>query len=599
MLLGKYINKYYLKYALYFIIGVVALVLVDYYQLKIPELLGKIVDTSSMSINEELIASVVIELIIVAVVLCIGRIVWRLALLTTSKKIETSLRRTMFEKSERLSQKYYHENKVGTVMAWYTNDLETVEEYLGWGSIMLVDAIFMSILVIIKMVNLDIALSIITAIPVVLIIIWGGLVEKFMAMKWDKRQQAFDDLYDFTQENFTGIRVIKAFVKENQEIKAFAKIAKKNKDVNVDFVKTSVLFDVLIEVICGTVFAFLLGVGGYFVYSFSIGNGAPIDLFGLKIDLTPGKLVTFIGYFEKLIWPLIAMGQIISMRSRATSSLKRITEFLDSEEDVKNPENPIILENVKGKITFKNFSFIYPDSNTTSLEGVSFEIMPGEIVGIVGKIGSGKTTLVNSLLRLYNVNEGTIFIDDCDIMKCDIASVRNAISYVPQDNFLFSDKVRNNIAFSNLSLEYEKIEMAARFAAVHENIIEFEQGYDTISGERGVTLSGGQKQRVSIARAYVKEAPIMIMDDSVSAVDVKTEETILHNIKEKRSGMTTLVIASRVSTVMHMDKILVLNDGTLEAFGTHQELLEKSPVYQRMVFLQELEKEVEGGGSNE
>ena len=597
MLLGKYINKYYLKYALFFIIGVAALIAVDYYQLEIPRILGEIVDTKSSTINTDNIVNVVTRLIIVGVIMCIGRIVWRLALLTTSKKIETNLRREMFEKSERLSQKYYHENKVGTVMAWYTNDLETVEEYFGWGSIMLVDAIFMTILVIFEMVKLDVALSLVTAIPVILIIIWGGLVEKFMAMKWDKRQKAFDDLYDFTQENFTGIRVIKAFVKENQEIKAFAKIAKRNKDVNIDFVKTSVLFDVLIEVICGIVFTLLIGIGGYFVYCLSTGN--PVILFGSTVDLTAGKLVTFIGYFENLIWPLIAMGQIISMRSRATSSLKRITEFLDSEEDIKNPQNAILLENVKGKITFNNFSFMYPDSQLASLEGISFEIQPGEIVGIVGKIGSGKTTLVNSLLRLYNVSEGTLFIDDNDIMQCDIASVRNSISYVPQDNFLFSDKVRNNIAFYNIGLEYEKIEAAARFAAVHDNIIEFEHGYDTISGERGVTLSGGQKQRVSIARAYVKDAPIMIMDDSVSAVDVKTEETILHNIKEHRSGKTTLVIASRVSTVMHMDKILVLNDGKLEAFGTHQELLEKSPTYQRMVFLQELEKEVEGGGSNE
>ena len=592
MLLGKYINKYYIKYAFYFIVGIIALVAVDYFQLLIPEYIGAIVKSIKDNLPID-IPKMVFELVTIGVVMCVGRILWRVALLTTSKKIEGNLRRQMFEKSERLSQKFYHENKVGTVMAWYTNDLETIEEYFGWGSIMLVDAIFMSILVIIKMVGLNWALSLVTAIPVLLIIIWGGLVEKFMAMKWDKRQKAFDDLYDFVQENFTGIRVIKAFVKENQEIKAFAKVAKRNKDVNIDFVRTSVLFDIIIEVICGLVFAILLGVGGYFVYCYSTNN--PVVLFGLIINLQPEELVEFVLYFESLIWPLIAMGQIISMRSRATASLKRITEFLDQEEDVKNPENAHVLTNVAGRITFNNFSFMYPDATSNSLEGVSFEIAPGETVGIVGKIGSGKTTLVNSLLRLYNVKEGTLFIDGYDIMQCDLASVRNAISYVPQDNFLFSDKVRNNIAFSNLSLEYEKIEKAAIFAAVHENIVEFNEGYDTISGERGVTLSGGQKQRVSIARAYVKEAPIMIMDDSVSAVDVKTEETILKNIKEQRSGKTTLVIASRVSTVMHMDKILVLNDGKVEAFGTHQELLETSEIYQRMVFLQELEKEVEGG----
>ena len=594
MLTGKYINKYYLKYALFFIIGVVALIAVDYFQLEIPKFLGNIVD--AIKNGEQLdVTKIVIDLVVIGVVMCIGRITWRLALLITSQKIESGIRREMFEKSERLSQKFYHENKVGTVMAWYTNDLETIQEYFGWGSIMLVDAVFMSLLVIVKMVGLDWTLSMVTAIPIILIVVWGGLVEKFMAMKWDKRQQAFDSLYDFTQENFTGIRVIKAFVKENQEIKAFAKIAKKNKDVNVDFVKTSVLFDVLIELICSLVFAILLGVGGYFVYCLSM--DAPIILFGAKIELTAGKLVEFVGYFENLIWPLIAMGQIISMRSRAKSSLKRITEFLDQEEDVKNPENAHVLTDVAGRITFKNFSFMYPDGTANSLEGVSFEIAPGEIVGIVGKIGSGKTTLVNSLLRLYNVEEGTLFIDGYDIMQCDIASVREAISYVPQDNFLFSDKVRNNIAFSNIALEHEKVELAAKFAAVHDNIIGFSEGYDTISGERGVTLSGGQKQRVSIARAYIKEAPIMIMDDSVSAVDVKTEETILNNIKEKRHNKTTLVIASRVSTVMHMDKIIVLNDGKLDAFGTHEELLKTSVIYQRMVFLQELEKEVEGGAN--
>ena len=591
MLTGKYINKYYVKYAIPFIIGILALVAVDYFQLLIPEYIRDIVN--SIGETQIDIPNMVIELVVIGVVMCVGRIMWRLALLTTSKKIESGIRKQMFEKSERLSQKFYHENKVGAVMAWYTNDLETIEEYFGWGSIMLVDAFFMSILVIVKMVGLNWALSLVTAIPVVSIVIWGGLVEKYMSMKWDNRQKAFDDLYDFTQENFTGIRVIKAFVKENQEIKAFSKIARKNKDVNIDFVKTSVLFDVLIEVLCGVVFAVLLAIGGYFVYGYTTGN--PMVIFGYDIKLDPGSLVEFVLYFESLIWPLIAMGQIISMRSRSKASLKRITNFLDQEEDVKNPENAHVLEDVKGKITFKDFSFIYPDANENSLEGVSFEIKPGEIVGIVGKIGSGKTTLVNSLLRLYNVRKDTLFIDDHDIMDCDIKSVRNAIGYVPQDNFLFSDKVRNNIAFSNLALEYEKIEMAAKFAAVHDNIVEFTEGYDTISGERGVTLSGGQKQRVSIARAYAKEAPIMILDDSVSAVDVKTEETILQNIKEKRSGMTTLVIASRVSTVMHMDKILVLSDGTVEAFGTHQELLQTSPIYQRMVFLQELEKEVEGG----
>lgn len=592
MIFGKYINKFYLKYLLFFIIGLIALVTVDWVQLYIPEILGSLVDDIGSGVAID-VMRIVKEVVIVALVMSIGRVIWRLAILSTSKKIEANLRREMFEKSERLSQRYYHENKVGNIMSWFTTDLETIEEFFSWGSIMLVDAIFLSTFVIFKMVRLDFALSLLAAVPILLIIVWGALVEKFMANKWEMRQKAFDELYDFSQENFTGIRVIKAFVKENQELHAFAKVAKKNKDSNISFVKTSVLFDVFIEIIIVFILCFLMGFGSFFVYRYI--NNDPIIIFGHLIKMTPGTLITFITYFDALIWPMIALGQIVSMRSRAKASLKRITHFLDQEEEIVNPENPIILDDVKGKITFNHFSFAYPGANERSLSDITFTINPGERIGIVGKIGSGKTTLVNSLLRLYNVAKGTLYIDDQDIMDCDIRSVRNAIGYVPQDNFLFSDKVRNNIAFSNKELEYEKVELAAKFADVHDNIVDFKEGYDTISGERGVTLSGGQKQRVSIARAYIKEAPIMIMDDSVSAVDVKTEETILHNIDTYRKGKTTLVIASRVSTVMHLDRIIVLNDGKLEAFGTHTELLDISPTYAKMVYLQELEKEVEGG----
>ena len=373
------------------------------------------------------------------------------------------------------------------------------------------------------------------------------------------------------------------------------KTDKKNKDVNVDFVKTSVLFDVLIELICSLVFAILLGVGGYFVYCLSMDT--PVILFGAKIELTAGKLVEFVGYFENLIWPLIAMGQIISMRSRAKSSLKRITEFLDQEEDVKNPENAHVLTDVAGRITFKNFSFMYPDGTANSLEGVSFEITPGEIVGIVGKIGSGKTTLVNSLLRLYNVAEGTLFIDGHDIMQCDIASVREAISYVPQDNFLFSDTIANNIGFSKAEIDINDVRRASIASDVDENILEFTEQYETVLGERGVTVSGGQKQRISIARALMKNSQVLILDDSVSAVDTKTEETIIANLKKLREGKTTILIAHRITTVKKLDRIIVMDDGKIVGYGTHEELEQTCPLYKNMVFLQRLEDDM--GEDNE
>ncbi len=594
MLFGKYINKYYAKYCWLFLIGLVGLVAVDVFQLFIPEYLGKLVDMfGGGTIDTGALKEIILGVMVVAFVMFFGRIMWRLSIFNASQRIEADLRHNMFLKSERLSQRYYHENKEGTIMAWFTTDLETIEEFFGWGSVMLVDAMFLSVLALYKMFSLDWVLSCILLIPLALIIVWGMLVEKFMALKWEQRQTEFDKLYDFSQESFTGIRVIKAFVKETQQLHAFAKIARRNKDANIELVKVSVIFDAIIEVIISAIMALILGLGGYFVYKYV--TGSPVSIFGHTIDMTAGELITFVGYFDTLVWPMIALGQVVSMRSRSKASLKRITNFLDQEEEIRNPQNAVVLEDVKGEIKFDGFSFAYPNSDSNVLKNVSVEIKAGESVGIVGKIGSGKTTLVNTLLHLYNVEKGKVFIDGHDIMDCDIDSLRNAIGYVPQDNFLFSDKVKNNIAFSCENLDMDKVYDAAKFADVHSNIEEFTEGYETVSGERGVTLSGGQKQRISIARAYIKNAPIMILDDSVSAVDVKTEETILANIQNQRKGKTTLVIASRVSTVSHLDKILVLDKGEVEAFDTPQRLEEISPTYKRMVYLQKLEREVEGG----
>ena len=601
MLFGRYINKYYLKYAIFFILGVAALILVDIAQLFVPEFLGNIVDILKNvdstgvleSSDQQQMVKMIIATLIIAATMMVGRILWRITIFHASYKIGAHLREEMFLKAERLSQRYYHENKVGTVMAWFTNDIETIEDFFGWGTIMLVDAVFLSLSVVVRMLMLEPILSLIAFVPILLIVAWGALVEKFMSAKWDLRQQSFDKLYDFSQETFTGISVIKAFVKETQELHAFAKLAKKDKDVNISFARLSVIFDTSIEVIIALIMLVLMGVGGWFVYGFV--TNSPIAIFGHEIKLSTGRLVTFCGYFDLLIWPMIAMGQIVSMRSRAKTSLKRISHFLDEPEEIKDLEGVEPIKDVKGKITFKNFSFTYPNSDNPSLKNISLEIKEGETIGVVGKIGSGKTTLVNSLLRLYNLEKGTLFIDDKDIMDCSIKSVRKAIGYVPQDNFLFSDKVKNNIAFSDDELSIERITEGARFSYIDNDIKDFKEGYETVSGERGVTLSGGQKQRISIARAFVKNAPIMILDDSVSAVDIKTEEIILKNISEQRKGKTTIVVASRVSTVSHLDRIIVLSNGELEAFGSHKELLEKSPTYKTMVYLQELEKEVEGG----
>lgn len=587
MLLGKYINKYYKKYALLFIIGILALIVVDWIQLYIPEFLGKavtILDTPGSDKNE--IVKLGLFVLLVAGGMFLGRFLWRITLFSAAFKIESDIRHEMFLKAEALPRQFYHETKVGSIMSWFTNDLETISEYFSWGTIMLIDSVFLSAITIFKMVRLNLKMSLICFIPFILVIIWGALTERFMMKRWDERQSAYDKLYDFAQENFTGIRVIKAFVKETKEIHAFAKVARKNADVNVSFARLSVIFDVFIEIIIALIFTFAMAFGGHVVLMVTDAERRMVEA---------GNLAEFIGYLDILIWPMIALGQIVSMRSRSKASLKRITAYLDTEINVKSPENAIKVENIKGDISYRNFSFHYPNYDATSLKNINLDIEAGQSIGVVGKIGCGKTTLVNVLLMLYNLEPGTLFIDDIDITTLDIESLRNQIAYVPQDNFLFSDSIVNNI---NFGLEDGTLEIAkegAKFANIDEDIEGFTNGYETISGERGVTLSGGQKQRISIARAYVKDAPILILDDSVSAVDTKTEEMILHNIADARKDKTTIVVASRISTIAHLNKIVILNDGRVEAFDTHENLLKTSPTYQKMVKLQELEKEVEGG----
>lgn len=597
MLFSKYLNKYYARYWYFFLVGIFALVAVDYVQLYQPEFLGELVDSlKDGTATLSSVTKIATGLLIVAGVMFAGRMLWRYTLFNASLRIQAGLRREMFLKSERLSPTYYHATKVGSIMSWFTTDLETIEEFTGFGTVQLVDAFFLGILVIVRMFRLDWALALLSMIPMVLIIVWGGLVEKYMALKWEQRQGEYDKLYDFTQENFTGIRVIKAFVKETSEIHAFAKVAKKNADCNVSFVRVSVLFDVVIELIIALISAMILGFGGWFVYSTAAGN--PIAVFGHPIELSAGELVTFFGYFDTLIWPMIALGSLVTMFSRAKASMKRVSAFLDAEEDVTNPENPVVLSDVLGGIEFRHLTFSYPGVGLKILDDVTLKIEPGETIGVVGRIGRGKTTLVTVLTRLYNVPKGTVFIDGTDIMDCDLASVRAAVALVPQDSFLFSAPIRDNIGFSRDDPSLESVREAAEFADVASNIEEFKDGYETVTGERGVTLSGGQKQRVSLARAYLKDAPILILDDSVSAVDLKTEERILNNIREKRAGRTTIVVASRVSTVSHFSRIIVLSDGRVEAFDTPENLLKISPTYQKMVYLQELEKEVEGGDTN-
>ena len=596
LLWGKHIRKYYLRYLVFFLIGLVSLVTVDIIQLRIPEIIGGVVnilkDGGTIDVQGEFFIKTITEVLLIAGGMLVGRILWRISLFYASHRIEEHLRNEMYEKASRLDLSFYHETKIGNIMSWFTSDIETIQHFLCWGTLMMIDGVFLTALALTKMFLLDITLAVITLIPILLIILWGALVESKMSKIWMIRQESIDELFDFSRESFTGIRVIKAFVKENQQVIAFSKIARKNQETSIRFTYVEVFFDAIIEIIIGLIAAILLGFGGWFVYATI--SGSPINVFGHEINLKAGDLITFYGYFAASIWPLIALGQVVTSFSQARTSYQRIAHFLDSEERLIESDNPVDVD-IKGKITFNHFTYKFFDSETDSLFDISLTINPGENVGVIGTVGSGKSTLMNSLVRLYNINKGEILIDDVDIMDIRTSSLRDGVSISPQDNFLFSDTIQNNIAFSDINTPLEEVEEAATFAMVKDDISAFEGGFEAVMGENGQTVSGGQKQRISLARAYLKKSPILILDDSVSAVDLKTEEQILDNIKKYRKGKTTLIIASRVSTVMELDKVIVLNKGKLEAFDTPTNLKKISPTFKRMVLLQELEKEQNNG----
>ena len=379
----------------------------------------------------------------------------------------------------------------------------------------------------------------------------------------------------------SGIAVIKAFVKEAKELMAFKQLNSENEEANIAHTKASVLMRVLVTMFVESVICIILGYGGYLVH---------------EKTFTAGQLMEFIGYFTAVIWPIMAVSELIDMTSRGKASLDRIGQLLDASVDVKDREDAQPMGAVRGDIEFRNLSFRYPDGEFDALRNVSFKINAGENVGLVGKTGSGKTTLVDLILRTYNVPDGTLFIDGQDVNTVSIRDLREGCAYVPQDNFLFSDTIENNIAFGVTDRSKAAVTQAARLADVHSNIKEFSQGYGTVLGERGVTVSGGQKQRISIARALMKDAPILILDDSVSAVDTKTETTILENLRTTRAGKTTILIAHRISTIEKMDKILFIDEGELAAVGTHEELYQNNEEYRKMVELQRLEEE--GGSPN-
>ena len=587
MIFGKYINRYYIKYAGWLLFGLAALILVDYIQLIVPNLYQQvingvnqgyvIVDGAAVPFDMDfLLDRICLPMVWIVIAMVFGRFLWRVCIFGAAIKVETNLRNEMFDHAKDLSRQFYQENKVGGLMSLFTNDLETVQECYGFGFLMFFDAVLLGGLSVHHMWRMDPLMTTLAMIPMALLLASSAVVGRYMMKKWDIRQAAFSKLSDFSQESFSGISVIKAFVKESKELLAFRALNRENEEANVDFTRSSVLLRILVTLFVESVVCIILGYGGYLVW---------------RGEFNAGELMEFIGYFNAVIWPIMAVSELIDMTSRGRASLKRISELLDAPQDVADRPDVTPLGPVKGNVEFRHLTFRYPDGEYDALRDVSFTIHAGESVGIVGRTGSGKTTVVDLMLRICNVPDGTVFVDGRDVNTVPIREVRQAAAYVPQDNFLFSDTIARNVDFTHTIPDQTRVVNAAVLAGVADDVRDFPLGYETVLGERGVTVSGGQKQRISIARALIKDAPILILDDSVSAVDTQTERAILQNLRAQRTGRTTILIAHRISTVEQMDRIIFLEDGRVTAIGPHSELYETCPAYHRMVELQKLEAE--------
>ena len=590
MIFGKHINRYYLKYSPLIILGLIALYFVDSLHLVIPKLYGTVIsgiengvveiDGVERVFNMEfLLDEICLPMIIIIIIMVFCRFLWRICLFGSGVLMESHLRGRMFDHAKDLSQQYYQINKVGNLMSYFTNDLQTIHNCFAHGLLMFFDALIICTMATVKMVKIHPILAVLSLIPIIIFFFCSLIIKKYMSLKWRKRQEAFSNLSDHAQETFAGIAVIKAYVKEGYELLRFRKLCKDNEERNVEYVKLSQLLSIMLLLFTEAITLIIIGYGGFLVH---------------ENVLDAGHLVEFIGYFTSMIWPVTAIGELINMNSQGKASLERIGEFLDTKSDVADIDATENID-IKGNIEFKGLTFAHPNTNRDILKNVSFVINEGERVGLIGRTGAGKTTIVDLLLRTYNVPDGTVFIDGTDINRIPIKTLRASAAYVPQDNFLFSDTIENNISFATDNGTFDDVVHAAKMADVHSNIDEFPNKYQSVLGERGVTVSGGQKQRISIARALMKNAPILILDDSVSAVDVNTEKTILSNLNDLRKGKTTILIAHRISTIENMDKIIFIDDGEIIAVGTHSELYGSCEDYRNLVDLQKLDDLKEEG----
>lgn len=575
----RFIWQYIKRHKWQYIGGIITLFVLDFANLYIPKVTGIITDgLAAHTMDMDGVLRNIGIILGIGLTLAVGRFLWRYFIFGASRSIEHEIRDNLFGHLETLDVEYYNEHKTGDLMTRFTSDLNAVRMAIGPAVIAAFDAVVMTVMVIGQMmVYVNLKLTLVAIIPMIFIAFGELYYGKIMQKRYLERQEAVSDLTDFVQESFSGVRVVKAFVRERSQIKAFAKANANAKQKNLRIARMESVVIPLLDVVIGISSLLTLLYGGYLA---------------LAGEITIGRFVAFNQYITMLVWPMLACGEAINMFSQGGAGIRRIQEVFEEKPEIADQADVAEADRIgqiKGDIRLKHLTFIHRGHSEPTLKDISLDIRAGTTLAVIGRTGNGKSTLVNLLLHLYEVRPGMIFIDGMDINSIPLKTLRENIAYVPQDNFLFSDTLKSNIAFGTDNEEMDEIIRAATTACIHDNIIAFPDGYDTIVGERGVTLSGGQKQRSSIARALKKDAPILILDDALSAVDTDTEEKILKNLKENRRGKTTILIAHRISTIQNADVILVLEDGEARECGNHGELMALGGIYKDMFEKQQLE----------
>lgn len=548
-----------------YVIGIGFMFLTAYIQSLFPTVLGEVIDVlknNGFSFNE--VKLKVMYMLFIAIGAFLTTYAWRNFIVANARSLECHLREKLYDHLQILSQEFYNKRKTGDLIAYAINDISAVRMTFGPATAMTINGIVIcAISIYLMCITINWRLTLITLLPIPFIVIFMMNIGKLVQKRFKIVQENFAAISDRVQENINGIRVIKAYVQEEYESKNFEKLNIEMMDSNLKMIRVSALLSPFIEIAFSISFATNLIVGGNMVLAGSI---------------SLGDFIAFNGYLTMIMKPINSIGRVITIFQRGVASLKRLNEVFDVEPEIKDGK-PGIDKPLKGEIEFRDLSFSYPNSKENSIEKIGLKIPQGSTVGILGKTGSGKTTLVNLLLKLYNVEDKKLFIDGIDINEYSLKALREGVGYVPQDNFLFSASIKDNIKFFKDTYKDIEVEEAAKISSIYESIVTFPKGFDTILGERGVNLSGGQKQRISIARAVIKNPSILILDDSLSAVDTVTESRILKNLKKFRKDKTTLIIAHRISAIKDADFIIVLKNGKIYEQGHHNELIKRGGIY--------------------